>query len=342
MIFFRADSNPYIASGHIMRCISIAKKLQNQGQNIMFLVADNNSIAILDNANINYIILRSKWNDLLYEIPKIKKLLIQEYDPILFIDTYYVTKKYVETLLPYAKIFYLGSKQEYLGKIQCIINYSINIDYDFYKKNYPSDTKILLGPQYAPLREEFENIPEHYNKNQCRIILTTGNTDQKEYVSHILKALKESICYNEISISVIIGRMFHNKNKICTCFGHDKKILLHENVCSMASLMINSDLAISANGTTVYEFATAHVPVISFAMVEEQVKNAKALSALDAIYYAGEIYKDEEKCVNNIVKGVEKYATNPDLRIALGRQANKFIDGNGCNRIVEQIKNIIG
>ena len=75
MIFFRADSNEIIASGHIMRCISIATFLKNKGCDVLFLIADENPVEMLECAGISYQILHSKWNDLSYEIDKVYSIL---------------------------------------------------------------------------------------------------------------------------------------------------------------------------------------------------------------------------------------------------------------------------
>ena len=41
MIVFRADANKEIATGHIMRCLSIADQLRKLGKEILFVVSDN-------------------------------------------------------------------------------------------------------------------------------------------------------------------------------------------------------------------------------------------------------------------------------------------------------------
>lgn len=340
MIFFRADSNSYIASGHVMRCISIAKKFLNKGDDVTFLIADKNSISLLENNGMAYINLHSRWDDLSEEVEKVKNLLIEYPYSILFIDTYYVNRPYVESLLPYARICYLGSKKEYLGRLDCLINYSTDVDYSFYRDNYNSDTLLLLGPEYAPLRDEFQCVPicKEEDVNHCSILLTTGNTDQRNCILHILEALTESSFFNKVTIRVVIGVMFEHVGDIKHSFRHYSNIILMENVASMSSLMKLSDLAVAANGTTVYELAASRVPVISFAMVKEQSDSAQALFRLGVVEYAGEMYEDEDKCIYMIMNKVEEYVLNPKKRVELARKAYEIIDGKGCDKIVNRIK----
>lgn len=340
MVFFRADSNKQIASGHIMRCLSIAQAFHDLGEETLFLIADDNPIPMLERAGASYKVLHSTWNNLMEEVDIVRGILQKEIKPILFIDTYQVSRQYVESLLPFARICYLGSKPEYLGPIQVLINYSTDIDFDFYNNNYTDITKLLLGAAYAPIRKEFLEVKhEPSNNGKCRVLLTTGNTDACNCVGKILSNLKQSKV-SSLEIHVVVGGMFETKEQLHQLYDGDSMVVLHENVKLMATLMAISDLAISANGTTVYELAAAQVPIISFAMVEEQVKSARKLSELGVVEYCGEIYNNTDYVVGMIVNAALRLADSVEERQNLTHKAHSVIDGRGCERIVEELKNI--
>ena len=341
MILFRADSNKQIASGHIMRCLSIAQAFKEAGEDVLFLIADENPIPMLERARVKYVVLNSVWNDLMEEVDAMKSFLQAQISPLLFIDTYQVSRRYVEELLPYSKICYLGSKPEYLGQLQALINYSTDIDYDFYVSNYGDSTKLLLGASYAPLRKEFLEVKHIKNAGgRFRILLTTGNTDAQNCVGKILKQLSKEELFSQIEVHAVLGAMFETKEKLHQLYDGNLSVVFHENVKSMSSLMAISDLAISANGTTVYELAAAKVPVISFAMVEEQVKSAKKLSELGVVKYCGEIFNDTKTVVDIIISSVKRFVCHPEEMLKLAEQANSVIDGRGCERIVKTLKSI--
>ena len=323
-----------------MRCLSIAQAFRDAGESVKFLVADNNPIPMLESVGVDYTILNSTWNNMLEEVDIVKGILRKEKNPLLFIDTYQVTRKYTEALLPFAKICYLGSKPEYLGPIQVLINYSTDIDYAFYHNNYADSTKLLLGATYAPLRKEFLEVKHKKSSNGIfRILLTTGNTDALNCVGKILSKFKEAKALS-LEIHVVVGGMFDTKEQLHQLYDGDSMVVLHENVKQMSDLMAISDLAISANGTTVYELAAAQVPVISFSMVDEQVKSARKLSELGVVEYCGEIFKDTEKVVNKVVDVALKLAESDEDRKRLNHKAHFVIDGKGCERIVQELKSI--
>ena len=63
MVFIRADANDYIATGHIMRCRTIAYRLAELGEKVEFLVSDEESTKLLENSGIGYRVLGTDWNN---------------------------------------------------------------------------------------------------------------------------------------------------------------------------------------------------------------------------------------------------------------------------------------
>ncbi|SFB05685.1 UDP-2,4-diacetamido-2,4,6-trideoxy-beta-L-altropyranose hydrolase [Selenomonas ruminantium] len=336
MVFIRADSNPIIAGGHIMRCIAIANELKSVGVNVHFLIADENSIQPLEINGIAYTVLGTNWQDLNAEIEQVKNILRYENNPVLLIDTYMVQRTYIEQLRPYCKIGYLGSKKEYLGNLDFLINYSADMDYDFYNKYYKS-TKLLLGASYVPLRDEFKNINHRYKNKIEHILITTGNTNKDNMIESIMGEIMPVIEENKIFVDVVLGRMFNDKQKFYDDYSFSPYVEIFENVNSMSELMNKCDLAITANGTTVYELAAVGVPMMSFAMVDEQTKNAKALEKLGVVDYCGCSYMNKMRCVENIKKRLEYFIGHNDELIRMARQAHRLVDGSGCKKIISAL-----
>ena len=242
MFFIRVDSNQTISGGHIMRCLAIAKALIINGKDVTFLIADDNPVEVLKQNRVSYVILNSDWQDLMSDLEQTIKVLSQENDPYLLIDTYCITKEHVEGLKAYAKVGYLGSKSEYLGNLDFLINYSSYIDYNYYKNNYFNGTKLLLGISYAPLRDEFQNQEPHYREQVRNILITTGNTDNDGMVGLLLDRLRYLLKEKNIIANVIIGRMFNNKELLHVKYDDNSNVKLYENVSSMSTIMRNCAL----------------------------------------------------------------------------------------------------
>lgn len=337
MYFFRVDSNVTVSGGHVMRCISIAQLLMQSGESVSFLIADDNPETTLRMYGIPFLNLHSDWKNLMTDVVQVQEILKKEKGSTLIIDTYQISRQYVESLKPYGRIVYLGSKAEQLGNLDYLINYSADIDYDFYQSNYSNHTKLLLGLSYAPLREEFCEGVHEYKSKIHSILLTTGNTCKNQFVKKITEKLVAILEDYNITINIVIGRMFSDKEEIYSNFGSNPNIILHENVQSMSSLMKQSDLAISANGTTVYELSALGIPTLSFSMVEEQINSAEALSALGAVDYCGRFYQEPDKCIIRIIERISYYLKNNNALVELATKAHRLIDGNGTKRIVDEL-----
>lgn len=337
MFFFRTDGNSTISYGHIMRCIAIARALTELGEQTCFLVADDNPKDVLEEAGITYIVLHSDWMDLMTDLEKVKSIVVKESSSVVLVDTYHITEQYVDGLSSVCKVAYMGSKKAYLGPLALLVNYSTDIDFEFYKTFYDSKTHLLLGPAYAPLRKEFQNISCKYVEKLERILITTGNTDPSGIVFSLIDGLLPISSRINIVLDVVVGRLYENKSELNKEYGDNPYIVLHENAQSMSGLMKRCNLAVSANGTTVYELSAMGVPVISFAMVEEQVRSAEAMDKLGLVDYCGSSYDDILGCTDRIVKRVSYYINNLNALTELAKRAHEVIDGKGALKIVDAL-----
>ena len=63
MIFIRTDANEKIATGHVMRCLTIADEILDLGGKVCFIVSDKQSLSLIQDRGFKYIITNSEWNN---------------------------------------------------------------------------------------------------------------------------------------------------------------------------------------------------------------------------------------------------------------------------------------
>ena len=208
MIGIRADANKIIASGHVMRCITIAKELITLGESVTFFVADNEGKDLIESyakdlSSFEVVVLGSAYDHMEDELPALEKELMARGVRALLVDSYFVTKRYFEVISKICPVAYMDDLGKEPYPVDILINYSGYYDALNYESLYKGvsghnglQTKLLLGLKYAPLRRQFyedalpgENAVQDVNtansanetldsgSNTLRILLTAGGAD---------------------------------------------------------------------------------------------------------------------------------------------------------------------
>lgn len=338
-IFIRTDANEKIASGHVMRCLALADALKQFNMDVIFVVSDKNPNSVIEMRGYSVITLESDWRDLTDGMQHFKEICRAcDETPVVVVDTYSISSTFVNGLSEVAKVCYLGSKIGDLGDLSLLINYSTKIDEYYYKATYArKGTKLLLGAKYAPLSNNFANRNIKSNNDISKVLVTTGNTDSRGFVPYFLKCVLKEQELNSLSYEVVVGAMFDHLEEIRRVADSKESINLNYKVRDMARLMDQCDVAVSANGTTVYELAAMGIATISFAMVDEQVASAKSLSELGAIKYAGLLSNDMDSVVSQAIRSLKEFVLNPAEARNVAKTAHELIDGKGACRIAKEI-----
>lgn len=96
--------------------------------------------------------------------------------PVYFLDSYFVTEKYLLSLQPLAKTAYLDDLQLFDYPVSLLINYDVITQETLpsYEAAYSNAKKTLLGAVYAPVREQFQNRMAPLREAVSDILVTTG------------------------------------------------------------------------------------------------------------------------------------------------------------------------
>ena len=155
-IAIRVDANEIVATGHIMRCRTIAYSLQQMGCAVVFVSADNNIVPYIGD-EFDYHILETDWRNMEQEIIAIFDFLHDEGITRMLVDSYYATAEYIRMLERGGiRIMYIDDMQKEQFPASVILNYSPGaptLHYEEFYKDY--SPRFLLGTKYIPLREQF-------------------------------------------------------------------------------------------------------------------------------------------------------------------------------------------
>lgn len=338
-ILFRTDANEYIGMGHVMRCITIAKAMRDM--ECLFVVSDIRTYEFIDRNNFKAVCLDTDYK--CYNLSEADKLIDigKKYEiSKVLVDSYYVNKDYLFRVKDYFKVICFNCRDIFLPA-DIIINYNIDCDKDLYKKLYAKEkTDLLLGSEYVPLRDEFAEKTEYVVRDKVKqILIMTGGTDLYNFMGKFAKLICNDSAYKDTKFIFISGKYNNHVEKLKEYVNTKQNITVLENVKNISSLMYNSDLVISAGGTTTYELCAIGVPTIIFSMADNQISEAEYLGKNDIVKYVGKYDNeqfDELLFSNTINLMINDYIKRKNM----SNRMKQIVDGQGACRISKFIREL--
>lgn len=345
-IGIRADANDVIASGHVMRCITIAKRLISTGCKVLFFTADEYAGELLKQAGMQYVCLHTRWDYMEDETALLRNELIKANCRKLLVDSYQVTEKYFEDLSDLCRLIYIDDCFEAVYPVDMVIDYNAYHVRFPYEKAYAGRAKLLLGTAYVPLREEFvSNAHDRALHDDSRaigmedphILLSSGGGDLCNALSGILtEAMRDKILCN-VFFDVVVGGFNRNVEELECHAKEHPNIRLHYRVDHMAQLMGQCTVAVSAAGTTLYELCAMQTPTVFFAGADNQQYDCEFFAEEERMLYAGDIRENRDECLKEICSGLKYILRDEKMRDRMKKKLHEVTDGRGAQRIAEEI-----
>ncbi|CAN7181880.1 UDP-2,4-diacetamido-2,4,6-trideoxy-beta-L-altropyranose hydrolase [Rossellomorea sp. LjRoot5] len=334
----RVDASVKIGSGHVMRCLTLAKQLREKGVIVSFIsretqgnlidmlerhgfVVDKLTKVDMDKENSwyneNYV------TDAFETVNHIKN---SSSCDLLVVDHYELDAKWESIVKKHVgKIMVIDDLANRVHDCDLLLDQNYLIDYEIrYKSLVSSSTPQLLGPEYVLLRSEFYEVPKAY---RCRngeinnILVFFGGTDPTNETLKTLNALLKLESEIDV-INVIVGKSNANKDQIKDLCQRYSNFEYHEQVDNMAEFMNEADLAIGAGGTTTWERCFLGLPSITIVIAENQFEITKAVAEFGATINLGWYQNVEEQ---DIILEVEKLTKEPGKLAIMNQRSLELI-----------------
>lgn len=338
MIAFRVDANASVATGHMMRCMAIAQGVRRTGDGVLFLTADETGAAFARARGFQTVCLHADWSVMESELPALKEIVASAQADCLVVDSYQATPGYLRALRAMTRTLYIDDLNRYLCPADAVLNYNLYASKRAYEARYrQTGTRLLLGPAYAPLREEFEYVTPVWRETPRAVLITLGGSD----TAGMGRALARSLCARLEGVTIDLVQGVYTANEE---WPQEERscVRLHRNVAGMAELMTACDLAVTAGGSTLYELCACGIPAVSCSVADNQLKNVRAFDTLGLIDYCGDVRDGREECVRRLTEKTAELFVCPPLRKTRSRRLRRVVDGRGAFRIVHAIGQLCG
>jgi UDP-2,4-diacetamido-2,4,6-trideoxy-beta-L-altropyranose hydrolase len=338
--FIRVDSSDIIGTGHVMRCLTLANKLQN----VEFICGNhnNNLISLIEQKyKVHKISINKKvtmdqntWlgNDLEYDLKLCGTIFEKRDIKLLIIDHYNIDYRWEKKIRSIVnKIMVIDDLANRRHDCDILLDQNFRCDdINIYKDLVPEHCLKLMGPQYVLLRDEFTKVNPKEDSEIKRIHISFGGGDPGNETLKVINVLMDI----DLEFDIIIGGSnIHLKQIKERIKGRDNFTLYH-NISNMAQVLSKADLCIGSSGTSSYERCALSIPSIIITVARNQEDVANNLDKIGAVYYLGkseEWSKDDLiNCLNSFVKNKDDYKRRVNI-------CKQIVNIKGCETVVKMI-----
>lgn len=351
-ILFRCDGNSDIGSGHIMRCISIADAALASGRSCAFLTASDDFFHVITQHGHMCRVLQSDYRNMESDAEDTRRAIRNLAPKTLFVDSYYVTAGYLSSLRELCHtaditLVYIDDVLAFPYCCDVLVNYNIygpdkETDYQrIYEDSGMKTPRLLLGPVYAPLRAEFQNLPPRRTERSVRnILVSTGGADAGHVGLHLIREIiRRGKQLSQLQFQFIVGSVNEDAPDIRALAHGVSNITLHSDVKNMSKLMCACDLAVSAAGSTLYELCATQTPAVTYILADNQIPGAEGFERHGVLKNCGDVRTcGGEVLAQRLIGEVTDLAGRFHKRIEISQKQRDMVDGMGALRMIEALR----
>jgi UDP-2,4-diacetamido-2,4,6-trideoxy-beta-L-altropyranose hydrolase len=323
---FRVDSSPQIGLGHLMRCLALADALKNYKVKSIFVMAG-------DEPGGKAIVLKRKHQVIMInslsageECVFLNRIIENELPGAVVLDGYNFNYDYqIKINTKGAPLVCLGWSSDYRTAADIAINQNIWASPDLYAGQVKPGATLLLGTRYAMLPQEYRHRKNEVRRNCEHILITLGGGKYSRLALSIYEMLRDLPYY----FTVVLGPYSDET----TARGNGNLEIIKSRD-SLYSLLRETDLAITAGGSTIWELCCLGVPFITYILSDNQEQNATALHESGVTINMGWISQLDQESLRQTITLL---AGNYEQRASMAQRGQTLVDGFGADRVAKTI-----
>jgi UDP-2,4-diacetamido-2,4,6-trideoxy-beta-L-altropyranose hydrolase len=352
-VAIRADASQAIGSGHVMRCATLARALQDAGAQVRFvcrelpghyadwLRARGFTVALLPaptaplpSGGGQY----AAWLgvDAQTETAQCRAALQDAPLDWLVVDHYALDAAWERAVCPpSARVLVVDDLADRVHACALLLDQNHHAAGAVRYAGLAPAAELLLGPRFALLRPDFKACRAALRPRTgevCRLLVFLGGSDSADVSSTVLRALAAR-GGSALAIEVITGQANPHLDALralCARVG----ARLHTQVDDMAARIADADLAIGAAGVATWERAALGLPTLAVSVADNQREIARHAQALGLLRWLGDAKTLGEA---DWVAAIDWACANPDALRGQSRAGMETVDGQGARRVVERM-----
>ena len=355
IVAFRTDASLEIGTGHVMRCLTLAKALRAQGAACQFITRalpghlggriaqDGFDVALLpapEGPLPEGPPAHASWAgvDWQRDASDTRAALADRPD-WLVLDHYAFDARWQRAVLPEGtKLMVIDDLADRPHVCDLLLDQNLGHKDSDYAAQIPAGSQCLTGPQFALLRPEFADLRVQAlvgraGRGLRHLLITMGGVDRGDATSRVLGALRGAVLPEGLQITVVMGSnapALEQVHALAAKMPWPTDVVV--DVKNMAARMAAADLAIGAAGATTWERCALGLPSIVVQIADNQAGIVQALHAVGAALDPGPVQASEfsERLHTNLREA-------QDSLDAIAQRAAAICDGDGVGRVLARI-----
>jgi UDP-2,4-diacetamido-2,4,6-trideoxy-beta-L-altropyranose hydrolase len=346
-LLIRADATEAIGTGHVMRCLALAQAWKDAGGAALFISA------LLPEAIERRIRREGFEIEIQSHAPGSADdahgtgRAVRRFDPDWIVcDGYAFGTDFQARMRRTGAKLLVVDDYAHLPEYDADVILNQNLGAD--RLGYPARSRrpeLLLGPRYALLRREIreEILSEGQDRESgLRLVVTMGGADPGNASAAVLANLRRAAEVGRLaSVVVLLGPANRWQTEVeaaCEAFTGATGVAAtpHFDPPELPDLLRSGDLAVSAAGSTCWEFAYFGIPMLLLVTAENQRMVATNIQAAGFGIDAGEPSAD----MPGLVQAFDTLACSPSLRSRMSHAARRSVDGRGVLRVREALEGL--
>ena len=355
--YIRADASPVIGTGHFVRCLNLARFLIKRDAEVTFisrsLGGDLNKRLI--SAGCRVIDLPSQNNSSNQspddyatwlganereDISQCLSLISDNEEFCIIVDHYGVNEEWLgKAKGSFRKVIVVDDLAERKLDVDLVINQNLGWTARDYEHLVGQETKLLLGPKYALLAENYSIARQKLDRSfksdaPLRVLVSFGGADIENVTGKVAQVLEEMQTKHNLVVTIVVGPMNPNSNDLhAICQRSRGEIGLIEGVNNLVDAYASHDIAIGAVGGSSWERCCLGLPTIFVPIAENQKSAARKLDSSGA----GILVDYESDQFGSDLLNALDQMSNLEIREEISQRALDICDGKGVTRLVDEL-----
>lgn len=348
-VLIRADASIAIGSGHVARCLTLARVLRRRGVEVQFACRQLPGHALQrlrDDGLIAYALparyerehsdadieASLPWQEDIYALGE--QLADEPVFDWLIVDHYGLDARWETAARQLARrLMAIDDLNNRPHAVDILLdqNYSAQALDNPYTPWVDTACQTFLGPRFALLRDEFQCPAIEIKPRVARVLVNFGGFDAARQVYATLLALQG---FDDLQVEIVAGLHNPDWDAMTALCATRPSWTLHALVDDFFTLMQQADLFIGAGGGTTWERAAMGLPTLCITVAHNQELNARLLAEAGVHIYLG---PHERITMADLAQAIGALIDDQAKRQALAERSRTLVDGRGAERLADAL-----